>query len=194
MFFVFDWQVKFIISQSEDFSQRLTSFEPRDYRVVFVVQKTVKPQGFSLKGTKIDQWVKAGTEQAKIRSSNKVIGFLSFINLFNPLLQLLYFRIRVEKVTTLCYGTCRTGLVNNYENEWCQVEKPSITHFHFITHFDIHEEYLFANKTIILVVYEVLLFQSQHYMQSHSVSKFGQFCQGKFFPCLMPELQKSCKC
>ena len=42
------------------------------------VPKTQKPQGFSLKGTKIDQWVKAGTGQTKIRSSNKVIGILLF--------------------------------------------------------------------------------------------------------------------
>ena len=38
-------------------------------------EKTVKPQGFSLKGTKIDQWVKAGTGQEKIRSSKRWSDF-----------------------------------------------------------------------------------------------------------------------
>ena len=38
-------------------------------------EKTVKPQGLSLKGTKIDQWVKAGTGQEKIRSSKRWSDF-----------------------------------------------------------------------------------------------------------------------
>ena len=39
------------------------------------VRKTQKPKGFSLKGTKIDQWVKAGTGQEKIRSSKRWSDF-----------------------------------------------------------------------------------------------------------------------
>ena len=40
MFFSFDWQVELIISYLEDFfSSAIASFEPRDYRVVFVRQK-----------------------------------------------------------------------------------------------------------------------------------------------------------
>ena len=40
MFFSFDWQVKLIIAYLEDFfSSAIASFEPRDYRVVFVLQK-----------------------------------------------------------------------------------------------------------------------------------------------------------
>ena len=39
------------------------------------VRKTQKPQGLSLKGTKIDQWVKAGTGQEKIRSSKRWSDF-----------------------------------------------------------------------------------------------------------------------
>ena len=40
MFFSFDWQVELIISYLEDFfSSAIASFEPRDYRVVFVLQK-----------------------------------------------------------------------------------------------------------------------------------------------------------
>jgi hypothetical protein len=40
MFFRFDWQVVLILPHTEDFfAHRLTSFEPRDYRVVFVIQK-----------------------------------------------------------------------------------------------------------------------------------------------------------
>ena len=38
-------------------------------------QNTPKKEGFSLKGTKIDQWVKAGTEQEKIRSSKRWSDF-----------------------------------------------------------------------------------------------------------------------
>ena len=37
--FIFDWQVVLILPHSEDFSHRLTSSQPRDYRVVFFVQK-----------------------------------------------------------------------------------------------------------------------------------------------------------
>ena len=36
--FCFDWQVSSILTQMEDFVHRLTYFEPRDYRVVFVIQ------------------------------------------------------------------------------------------------------------------------------------------------------------
>ena len=36
-----------IISQTEDFSHRLTSIEPRDYRVVFVIQKNAIPLGIA---------------------------------------------------------------------------------------------------------------------------------------------------
>ena len=42
MYFV-DWQVINILTYLEDFCHRLTSFEPRDYRVVFVIQKTKPP-------------------------------------------------------------------------------------------------------------------------------------------------------
>ena len=46
MFFSFDWQVKLIISYLEDFfSSAIASFEPRDYRVVFVIQKAPQSQG-----------------------------------------------------------------------------------------------------------------------------------------------------
>lgn len=38
-FFIFDWQVVLILPHTEDFSHRLTSFQPRDYRVVVVVQE-----------------------------------------------------------------------------------------------------------------------------------------------------------
>ena len=39
MVFIFDWQVISIIPYLEDFSHRLTFFEPRDYRVVFEIQE-----------------------------------------------------------------------------------------------------------------------------------------------------------
>ena len=39
------------------------------------LQKTSEIKGFSLKGTKIDQWVKAGTGQEKIRSSKRWSDF-----------------------------------------------------------------------------------------------------------------------
>ena len=38
-------------------------------------RKSLEPQGFSLKGTKIDQWVKVGTGQEKIRSSKRWSDF-----------------------------------------------------------------------------------------------------------------------
>jgi len=38
--FAYDWQVLCILSQSEDSFHRLSFFEPRDYRVVFFIQKT----------------------------------------------------------------------------------------------------------------------------------------------------------
>jgi len=45
----------------------------------YSVQKTLKKssvtEGFSLKGTKIDQWVKAGTGQEKTRSSKRWSDF-----------------------------------------------------------------------------------------------------------------------
>ena len=44
----FDWQVVPILSQLEDFFHRLTFFEPRDYRVVFIIQqKALNPEGLS---------------------------------------------------------------------------------------------------------------------------------------------------
>ena len=39
MFFSFDWQVELIISYLEDFTHRLTFFEPRHYGGVFVYNK-----------------------------------------------------------------------------------------------------------------------------------------------------------
>ena len=40
MFFSFDWQVELIISYLEDFTHRLTFFEPRHYGGVFVYKKS----------------------------------------------------------------------------------------------------------------------------------------------------------
>ncbi|MBQ7301950.1 MAG: hypothetical protein IJW89_00005, partial [Clostridia bacterium] len=44
-------------------------------RIVLHIRKTPETKGFSLKGTKIDQWVKAGTGQEKIRSSKRWSDF-----------------------------------------------------------------------------------------------------------------------
>ena len=40
--FLFDWQVKLIITYLENFSHRLTSFEPRHYGVVFDYKKSFR--------------------------------------------------------------------------------------------------------------------------------------------------------
>ena len=41
--FLFDWQVKLIITYLENFFHRLTSFEPRHYGVVFDYKNTAQP-------------------------------------------------------------------------------------------------------------------------------------------------------
>jgi len=69
--------------------------------------KNPESKGISLKGTKSDQWEKAGTGQAKIRSSNTMVGFFAILICMLNVIKLNFcsqWRICLYFFTIICYN------------------------------------------------------------------------------------------